>query len=229
VTEAALPARGNGRLVAWLSLVAVLTALNYLGRYGTSTEPDRDILYEWSSFVGGVIQFGLMLGIVLWIAAGGPARELLALRAPRSWPAALGLAALIFVGVLVVAAALSPFLDAGDEQGLLPERWDPSRAAPFFANATLIAGLTPVVEELMFRGLGFSLLSRFGSPTAIVVVGVLFGPVHGLVLGLPILIGFGLGLAYLRHRSGSVLPCMLLHAVFNGMALLAAVTLGGDG
>lgn len=228
MTEAALPARGNGRLVAWLALVAVLTALNYWGRYGVSAEPDRDILYEWSSFVGGLIQFGLMLAIVLWIAAGGPARELLALRRPRSWPAALGVAALILVGVLILAAALSPFLDAGDEQGLLPERWDPGRAAPFLANAALIAGLTPVVEELMFRGLGFSLLSRFGSTAAIVVVGVLFGPVHGLVLGLPILSGFGLGLAYLRYRSDSVLPCILLHAVFNGMALLAAVTLGGE-
>jgi uncharacterized protein len=187
------------------------------------------VLYGWSSFVGGVIQFSLMLGIVLWIAAGGPARELLALRRPRSWPVAFGLAGALFLGTLVLAAALSPFVNAGDEQGLLPERWDPTRAAPFVANAVLIVGFTPIVEELMFRGLGFSLFAdRFGPTVAIVAVGTLFGPVHGLVLGLPLLIAFGLGLAYLRHRSDSVYPCILLHAVFNGLALLAAVTLGGD-
>lgn len=228
MTEAALPARTNGRLIAWLVLVGVLTALNYFGRYATSGETDDDLLYQWSAFVGGVVQFSLMLGIVVWIAAGGPARELLALRRPRSWPAGLGLAAAIFVGTLILAAALSPFLNAGDEQGLLPDRWDSSRAAPFVANAVLIAGFTPIVEELMFRGLGYSLFSRFGPITAILVVGGLFGPVHGLVLGLPLLIAFGLGLAYLRYRTDSVLPCILLHAVFNGMALLAAVTLGGD-
>jgi membrane protease YdiL (CAAX protease family) len=229
MNEAALPARTNGRLIAWLTLVGVLTALNYYGRYGIEAESEEDVLYEWSSFVGGVVQFGLMLGIVLWIAAGGPARELLALRRPRSWPAALVLAGGIFVGTFVLAAALSPFLNAGDEQGLLPEGWDPSRAAPFLANAVLIAGFTPIVEELTFRGLGFGLFSRFGPVAAIVVSGVLFGPAHGLVLGLPILTAFGLGLAFLRHRTDSVLPCILLHGVFNGISLLLAVTLGDGG
>jgi membrane protease YdiL (CAAX protease family) len=221
MSEATLEERTNGRIAAWLTLVGVLTVLNYAGRYAGSAEPDRNVLYEWSSFVAGVIQFGLMLGIVLWIAAAGRPRELLALRRPRSWPAALGWA-------LVLAAALSTYLDASDEQGLLPDRWDPSRAGPFIANAVLIAGFTPVVEELMFRGLGFGLFIRFGLGPAMVASGVLFGPAHGLVLGLPLLIGFGLCLAFLRYRTDSVYPGMILHAVFNGIALLAAVTLGGD-
>lgn len=229
MSERALPARTNGKLAAWLTLVGVLAALNYYGRYGVDTEPDQDVLYQWGSFVGGVIQFGLMFGIVLWIAAGGPARELLALRRPTSWPAALALAGGVFVGTFVLAAALSPFLNAGDEQGLLPERWDSSRAAPFLANAVLIAGFTPVVEELLFRGLGFSLFSRFGPPVAILVSGVLFGPAHGLVLGLPLLTAFGLGLAFLRYRTDSVLPCILLHGVFNAVSLVLSVTLGGGG
>jgi membrane protease YdiL (CAAX protease family) len=228
VSEAALPARTNGRLIAWISLVGVLTALNYIGRYGTSGETDRDLLYEWSTFVGGVIQFGLMLGIVFWIAAGGPARELLALRRPKSWPAALGLGALIFVATLVLAGALGQFVNAEDEQGLLPERWDSTRVAPFLANAFIIAVFTPIVEELMFRGLGFSLFSRFGPTVAVLVAGITFGPAHGLVLGLPLLTGFGLGLAYLRHRTDSVLPCILLHALFNALALLASVTLEAE-
>jgi hypothetical protein len=122
VTEATLPARTNGRLIAWLAFVGVLTAINYAGRYGTSGETERDLLYEWSTFAGGAVQFTIMLGIVLWIAAGGPAREVLALRRPRSWPAALGIAFLIFLGTVVIAAALGPFVNAEDEQGLLPER-----------------------------------------------------------------------------------------------------------
>jgi membrane protease YdiL (CAAX protease family) len=228
VSEAALTGRTYGRIVAWSALVGVLTVLNYVGRYATSEETDDDVLYEWSSFVGGLVQFGLMLGIVVWIAAGGPARELLALRRPRSWPAALGWSFLVLVLTLALAAALSPFVDAGEEQGLLPDRWDSSRAAPFVANAVLIAGFTPIVEELMFRGLGFGLFVRFGLVAAFVAAGVLFGPAHGLVLGLPLLVAFGLGLAFLRWRTGSIYPPILLHAVFNAVALIAAVTAGGE-
>jgi membrane protease YdiL (CAAX protease family) len=229
VSEAALERRSNGRIIAWLSFVAVLATLNYVGRYAGSADPNRDVLYEWSSFVSGLIQFGLMLGIVLWIASGGPARELLALRRPRSWPTALALALGLFFATLLLAAALSPFLDASDEQGLLPDRWEPSRAAPFLANAVLIAGFTPIVEELMFRGLGFGLFIRFGLAPAMIAAGVLFGPAHGLVLGLPLLIAFGLCLALLRYRTDSVYPGMLLHGVFNAVALIAAVALGGGG
>ena len=31
----------------------------------------------------------------------------------------------------------------------------------------------------------------------------------------------------IRLRTGSVYPCMVLHGIFNGAALLAAVTIGG--
>lgn len=226
MTEAVLGSRTNGRLIAWFLFVGTLTALNYLGR-ATTEGVDRTYLYTWTAFVGGLIQFSIMLGIVLWIAAGGPARELLALRRPRSWPRALGLAALVFLATMAIAGALSPFANPGEEQGLTPDHWDSARATQFLANALVIALFAPMVEELMFRGLGFSLLTRFGTPVAIGVTGVLFGPIHGLLAGLPILIAFGLGLAWLRERSDSVYPCVVLHSFFNTFALVLSVTIAG--
>jgi membrane protease YdiL (CAAX protease family) len=59
---------------------------------------------------------------------------------------------------------------------------------------------------------------------AIVVTGVLFGASHGLLEALPILAAFGILLAWLRAKTESVYPGMLLHAVFNGVALIVAVT-----
>jgi membrane protease YdiL (CAAX protease family) len=56
-----------------------------------------------------------------------------------------------------------------------------------------------------------------------VVVGIMFGLWHGLVEALPVLIIFGLGLAYLRSRTNSIYPGMILHATFNGAALILAV------
>lgn len=217
--------RATGRLVAWLTLVGALTLLNYAGRAAAGS-PERDVLYEWATFVAALGQFGIMLAIVLVIARGGPARELLALRRPRSWGRAALLAVGVYVAVLVLAGFLEPYLNAEEEQGLVPEEWDPDRAAPFAANFVVVALFVPIVEELTFRGLGFSLVgTRLGRGLTIVVIGMLFGLAHGLLAGLPVLAAFGLGLAWLRSRTDSVYPCIALHGVFNAVALLASVTI----
>lgn len=221
-------AYSSRRLAGWLTLVGALAVLGYASR-ASGEEPDRDLLYQWVTFAATLIQFGLMLVIVLWVASGGPARELLALRGPRSWRSALGLMLAIFVGIFVLAAALDPLLEAGEEQGLAPEGWDSSRAVPFIANFVLVAGFVPVVEELTFRGAGYAVLRRFGIPVAVVGTGVIFGLAHGLLRALPILVAFGIGLAWLRHRSNSIVPCILVHSAFNAVSLLAAVTLEGNG
>ena len=81
----------------------------------------------------------------------------------------------------------------------------------------------PIVEELTFRGLGMSLLLPYGRRTAILATGVLFGVVHGLLIALPLLIVFGVAVGWVRDRTQSVYPGMVLHGTFNGGALLASV------
>jgi membrane protease YdiL (CAAX protease family) len=219
--------RVDGRLIGWLSLVGALIALNYAARFATDTETvTREAFYRWATVVGAGIQFGVMLGLVLLIVRGD-ANRLLALRRPRSWGRAVGLMIAVFVGIFVLSAIVAALgLEPGEEQGLTPEGWDSSRAAPFAANFVVAAAFVPVVEEFLFRGAGFSLLDRYGRAAAIVGTGVLFGVGHGLIEALPILIAFGLGLAWLRHRSESIYPPILLHGIFNGVSLIAAVTLG---
>ena len=56
-----------------------------------------------------------------------------------------------------------------------------------------------------------------------IAVAVLFGIWHGLVQALVVLIPFGGALAYLRDRTQSVLPGMVLHALFNATALALSV------
>ena len=213
----------RGRLLAWTSLVAVLTALNYASRLAEGKPPD-DTLYRYDYALGGAVQYALILAVVLWIARGLPKRRLLALRRPRSWPSAAGLALLVLLAIALVSAALNPVLHPGQEQGLTPNRWESSHAVAYGLNFAVIAGVAPVVEELTFRGLGFTLLERFGVPSAILLVGLAFGLAHGLIEALPILIVFGSGLAYLRSRTESVYPGMLLHGTFNAIALTLAVT-----
>ena len=158
-----------------------------------------------------------------------PKRELFALRRPESWKRALGLAVLCLVVIYVFSLAYTGVLsllgdfDATEEQGLVPDEWDSSRAAPFIAFFLAVTLLAPFVEELTYRGLGFSLLSPYGVVLAIVATGVLFGLAHGLLIGLPVLTFFGIVVAWLRAKTGSVYPGIMLHAAFNGIALLVAV------
>lgn len=208
------------KLTWWWILVGVLAVLAYAGRASGGRPPDN-VLYQWDTAVFAAIVYAVVLGLLLLIARGDIG--LFALRPPRSWARALGWAFVVFVLILLIGAALDPFLDAGEEQGLTPSSWDPDRAAPFFANAVVIAGLAPVVEELTYRGLGFSLLRPYGMASAIIGVGLAFGLAHGLIEALPILSLFGIGLAWLRERTDSVYPPILLHAVFNGFALAVSV------
>jgi membrane protease YdiL (CAAX protease family) len=83
----------------------------------------------------------------------------------------------------------------------------------------------PFVEELTYRGLGYTLLERFGRWPAILAVGLLFGLAHGLLASLPVIAFFGCVLAWLRARTDSVVPGMLLHALFNLAALVVAVAI----
>jgi membrane protease YdiL (CAAX protease family) len=107
----------------------------------------------------------------------------------------------------------------------VPEEWRPEEAAPFAANLAVTVLFVPVVEELLFRGAGYSLLfARYGKGVALVGTAVLFGLVHGLVFALPLLVAFGLGLAWLRNRTDSVYPGMVLHGLFNGLAIVVAVS-----
>jgi membrane protease YdiL (CAAX protease family) len=224
VTEAPAeaPLRPAGRLIAWVTLVLALATLQYAGRYLIDGKTIKDPLYRWSTFENGLIFYTLVLVVLLVIA--GFDRQLLALRLPERRLRAAGLAAGALVVIIIVSVILSQFLDAGDEQGLVPKAWDSSRAAPFIANALVVAVVAPMVEELLYRGLGYGLLTQFiPILPAILITGFAFGLGHGLLLGLPVLAFFGITLAWLRWQTGSVYPGMVVHGCYNALALIAVV------
>jgi membrane protease YdiL (CAAX protease family) len=215
--------RVSGALIGWVAFVAIFSVLNYASRF-SGPEPPKDVAYRWESSIAALVQFALILAIVMLIARGRNKREFFALRAPASWGRAAAISIAITIGIFLIAQVLAPFVDPEAEQGLTPTYWDPDRIAQFAAYAFAVTVAGPIVEELVFRGAGFSLLEPFGRWTAIVAVGVAFGVVHGLLEGLPIITALGLGLAYLRSRSQSLYPCVLLHSAFNAAALALGVT-----
>jgi membrane protease YdiL (CAAX protease family) len=214
------------RLLAWATFVCVIGTLNLVAREKIGP-PSRNVLYQYSTAAGGAVQYAIFLAILLGIAYGLDYREVFALRRPRSIPAAAGWVVVALVTVTVVNVGLGQFLHAGKEQGLVPDRWEPSHAGAFAANFVVVALIAPFVEELVFRGFGVSAVGSFvGTAATVLWIGIAFGVWHGLVIAFPVLAILGAILAMLRLRTDSVYPSMTLHAIFNAVALVAAVAHG---
>ena len=214
--------RVSGGLIGWLAFVAIFSTLQYVGQL--LSDPQEGVAYRWASSISALVSSAVVLAIALLIARGRDFREAFALRKPRSWLAAFVISGAVILTVLAVSAALSPFANPEEEQGLVPTDWRSDRVAPFLAFAFTVVVVAPLIEEMMFRGIGFTLLQPFGEHVAVLVVGIAFGLVHGLIEGFLIIAVLGAGLAVLRSRTQSLYPCILLHSAFNATALVVGLT-----
>jgi membrane protease YdiL (CAAX protease family) len=220
------------RLAAWTVFISIIAALNYSARFTSDAKKGSGHvdLYAYSTFVAGATLYLIWFGIVVLIALHR--FDLFALRPPERWGRALGLAAGVIVAIFVVEAAISKIhlpQSPGKEQGITTVNWEPQHAGAFAANFVLLVVIAPFVEEMTFRGVGQSLLRFLGRWPSIVLIGIAFGVTHGLLEALLVLIPLGIGLAWLRDRTESVIPGMLFHAVFNGLALAAVVLFHSSG
>lgn len=214
------------RLGFWLLLVGAVAALNYAA-YGSTRNDNGNEIYRWNTFGNGAVFYGLILGLALVIAIDR--WDLLALRPVASLRGTATLAGAAIVCVLAWETIVTylPVENPGKEQGLTPSRWESAHAGAFAANVVLFVAIAPFVEEVLFRGLGQSLLMQtVGAAPAIAVVGVAFGAWHGLLVALLVLIPFGWALAWLRARTGSVYPGMVVHALFNAFAIASTLLTG---
>lgn len=132
----------------------------------------------------------------------------------------------IVLFIFFYAIALSLTLIFGDVENEFEKMLNSSRTAvylvAFFATFT-----APLVEEVIYRGLLYSAFQRkFGIPIAVFLVTLLFTAVHipqysssNIPDFAPILtlLIVSLTLTLIRVRTGNLLPCIVLHTVFNGI------------
>jgi membrane protease YdiL (CAAX protease family) len=202
------------RAIPGWSLALFLIALPVIGLVGVRfLLPDHQML----TVLGAFFAIGLTSVVVAVAPLGRAAIPALGLR-PTRWRYAL----LGALGTLALSLAVS-------QVGIEPQGMKqvievlPGRLVP---SLVLLAGLAPVVEELVFRGLLYGWVAgRWGSLPALVVSSLAFAAAHyepaHVVLVLPL--GFLFG--WLRRRSDSLLPSLFSHVVNNGFALVAAVYL----
>lgn len=92
-----------------------------------------------------------------------------------------------------------------------------------------IVVMAPIVEELLFRGgMQGHLLRKWKNPAwAILVSALIFGIVHGNPVQMFFASILGLVLGWVYYRTGSLLPCMLMHFINNGTSVLLFHLSGG--
>ena len=81
----------------------------------------------------------------------------------------------------------------------------------------------PLVEELLFRGLIQTLIrSYIGRPwLSVILTSVLFATVHENYTHWPALFVLSLAIGYAYEKSGSLWQPLFMHAMFNGMSVMA--------
>jgi membrane protease YdiL (CAAX protease family) len=101
-----------------------------------------------------------------------------------------------------------------------------SKNAPLTTYATLLVAVVvaPICEEVFFRGFVFPGLLHAMSPVwAIILSALIFAVAHGDPGSFAVLFLIGLALAFLRWRTKSIWPGIMLHALNNGVAALAII------
>jgi membrane protease YdiL (CAAX protease family) len=231
--ERARRALGSHRLAVG-SIVVVLFASNsvallipgLVNRQGTFDS-------VWQLLALALLSQLAMAGLVYVrvLAPRALAAEDLGLR-PLSLPRVLGFGFLGWIGGLAILLLMGLLLQRlGAESNQLEQFGALRRASPFeFALAFVaIAVITPIVEELFFRGYLFGLYRRRHSLlVAYVAANLLFAILHAnAAMSSPlqnlavVVQAFALGclLAFLYQWTGSLLPGMLAHALNNGMVV----------
>ena len=143
------------------------------------------------------------------------------LRATRFGPA-LGWMALAWVSFIGFSAVWVTALDIKSKDRLPDELGADESTVALLAVAVLVCVIAPIAEEVFFRGYFFNALRSWkGLWPAAILTGLVFGAIHVGSAPVPFLVPlavFGFALCLLYWRTGSLYPCIALHALNNSLA-----------
>lgn len=176
--------------------------------------------------IGGTLVQDLMLiaAAVLFAGVGGvrPTPAAFGITRTRFWKA-VGLAVAAAITFYVFSFIWSVALDITEQDDLPGELGAKDSTLNFIAVALMVCMAAPLAEEFFFRGFCFPALATvLGWVGAAVATGVIFGAIHlggtDAVFLVPLMV-LGFLLCVLYKLTGSILPCIAIHAVNNGLAL----------
>jgi membrane protease YdiL (CAAX protease family) len=138
---------------------------------------------------------------------------------------------LLFAGAIIAAVLLIISQGISAAQGAEPASGPINPLLEYFGAGTFTVVMlgalaviwAPLVEEIVFRG---GLLRQLRGPLPIIVASsltaIVFAGMHGYsLLIMPTLIGLAIGFGLLRYWRGSLIACIVAHALHN--ALVACI------
>jgi uncharacterized protein len=224
-------------ILTWVGSVALLLlpqilAIPYLLSHYRGVQPTKEVLFADKTFVlinvlGIVPSHALMLllawgvvtrmGKISWRKALG-----------WSWKPPFTLRESVVVAILLFIVAMVVIYNFGGQETDLERLLQSSRITALII-AVIAATSAPLVEEIVYRGILYSALQRAAGPwLAIIVVTSLFAGLHvlqywpdkGAISAIALL---SLALTFVRARTGRLLPCFVIHLVFNGIQSLIII------
>lgn len=185
-------------------------------------------------FAGNLLVYSLMaFFIYIFISGYKVSLKSLGVKRPRLMDLGVALLGVVpyvvgYLLLVVVVTALVPTIDVEQEQQL---GFEPTQNAFGLALAFIsLVVLPPIIEEFVMRGFLFtSLAGRLRFIWAAVITSAIFGLAHlQFGTGEPLLwiaaidtFVLSLILCYMRYKSGSLWPGVILHALKNGVAFLS--------
>jgi membrane protease YdiL (CAAX protease family) len=226
-------------LITWfLSIAAVavvpnLCALPYVWyHFRGAAAPTREILLADKTFmllfVSGWLPAHLLTLGLIWAVATRWGKFSIKEVFGWSWSPRFGLGKSIAsaIGLYVLAMIIIGLVSTQETD--LDRILRSSRAAALIL-AFIAVATAPLMEEMIYRGLLYSALQKITGPwSAVIVVSVMFAGLHVLqywpnagVIGSITLLS--IVLTVVRARTGRLLPCFVIHLVFNGVQSIIIV------
>lgn len=212
--------------IAMLLLVPNICVLPYMAARYRGVAVTQEVLFADKTFIFlfviGWLPAHLLTLALVWAVATRLGKRSIKEVFGWSWSPGFGfwrsaaLAVSMFITTLVLVSVF------GGKETELDRILQSSRAAA--VALAIIAVLTaPLVEEMIYRGLLYSAFEKaLGALGAVIVVAAMFAGLHviqywpnaGAILSITLL---SVVLTSLRARTGRLLPCYVVHLVFNGI------------
>ncbi len=224
------PAGGEPRWAPWSAWLALGAALAFaifgalvVGLVGALLGASLRDPPPAVNIVATVVQDGAFIGAAVLFAgrAGAVLPRQFGFVRTRVGPA-LGAMALAYAAFWVVSGAWAALVNNHTQDRLPTSLGASESTAALVAVCVLVTTIAPIAEETFFRGFFFGALRNWRGPwPAAVLTGIVFGAIHvgsaPVVFLVPLAV-FGFLLCTVRLRTGSLLPCVALHALNNSLA-----------
>jgi hypothetical protein len=177
------------------------------------------------SILSVIAQDLCLIGSALLFArmSGPPRPSQFGLQPPKRLGSAVGWVVGGYVAFVVLSYAwLSAIGQTNAKDTITDDLGAKGSTAALIGVAFVVTVLAPLAEELFFRGYFFTALRSWkGVWPAAILTGLVFGGIHVGSAPAPFLVPlavFGFLLCLLYWRTGSLYPCIVLHALNNCLA-----------